>query len=494
MVVLGGSDKTVSTLKTRSNVASISLIPIPAPPTATPIPPTPTPTPMREYLAGVKAESDGKWIEAYQQFGKALLLNPQYKDVFARFYAVNSRLRRPIQLVSNDAAWKATGNKIEGVAWNSDPNYNDSNWSVPVPGELDNKVPRISGTDVEYIWAPNATDWDHEAYFRSTINLDVDPYSAQIEMNVDHEYDLYINGKLAGSDHASDGWSKVESYDVTTMLHSGKNVVGVYGKKEWGLESFAFRMDVQQLGPMDPALAKVVDAIPTPTPTATMTGTPTPTSTSTLTPTSTPTATPSPTTTPTPDVPKLEARLSAAWAKGDWPGAISTLNELTQAVPSSKAYKDKLYVAYFNYGKALLTKGDKAGAAQQFEDAQKVDPTRGEAQAQLLALTPTPIPPTATLGSLKVQQQRLEQAKERAKYLTWVGANLMDANAQLNAYADLDEQYIYHNNLWFDSPWRAKMFVVCHELESVGAILERPPDVPPDFATLNGLVLSLIHI
>jgi hypothetical protein len=63
-------------------------------------------------------------------------------------------------------------------------------------------------------------------------------------------------------------------------------------------------------------------------------------------------------------------------------------------------YKDKLYVAHFNRPESLLRNGDKTGAAKEFAAASTVDPSRSEAQAQILALTTTPVPPTPTLEPL----------------------------------------------------------------------------------------------
>lgn len=115
-----------------------------------------------------------------------------------------------------------------------------------------------------------------------------------------------------------------------------------------------------------------------------------------------PTATPLPSTataTPTPDTALLLRRTDIAWAKADWPEAISVLQQLRKMAPGSVDFENKLYVAYLSYGVKLLAAGDKQGAATQFNQAQSVSPSRPEARAQLAALTPTATP------TLTVDQQ-----------------------------------------------------------------------------------------
>lgn len=64
-------------------------------------------------------------------------------------------------------------------------------------------------------------------------------------------------------------------------------------------------------------------------------------------------------------------------------------------------WRDKLYAAYCNLGDEFLANGQREDAARQFEQADQVDPSRGEARATLTALTPTPLPtPTPVLPVL----------------------------------------------------------------------------------------------
>lgn len=349
-------------------------------PTLTAIPPTPAETPSgdKEYQAAVQEMAAGQWGDAYKSLEASIVFNPTRTDALARMYDVNARLRPPIHLVSDLTSWKATAKAADG--WNNQLTFNETDWSSPVPVTVDNGVPKLDDSQAKFIWAPNSSGDGADAYFRQVINLDAAPNSAKIQMNVDDNYELYINGTKVGEDQASGGWRTIENYDVATSLQAGKNLVAVHGHNLSGAFSFVFSMSIEQVGPLDPKVATALKTVPTPTQTPTATATVTSTSTA------------------TPDVRPLLGRLDAAWAKSDWPSAISTLQEIRKIAPDSKDYRDKLYTAYFAYGKVFLAKGDKNSAAAQFVLADGTDPTRGEAKAQLLALTPTstPAPPTPT--------------------------------------------------------------------------------------------------
>jgi tetratricopeptide (TPR) repeat protein len=105
-----------------------------------------------------------------------------------------------------------------------------------------------------------------------------------------------------------------------------------------------------------------------------------------------PTATVAPSATST-AAPTLAELIDAAWAAGDWPQVIALLKR------ADPVDANKLYSAYFNYGQVLLAKGDKAGAAVQFQSAVDINTSGPEARQAILALTPSPTP-TRTAGTL----------------------------------------------------------------------------------------------
>jgi uncharacterized protein len=88
----------------------------------------------------------------------------------------------------------------------------------------------------------------------------------------------------------------------------------------------------------------------------------------------------------------LIADLDAAWAKADWPTVFEVLNRIEQVAPASIDVRQKRYAAHMAAGQAALATGRLSEAASEFAEARAADPSRGEAPAALLALTPTPVP------------------------------------------------------------------------------------------------------
>ncbi|MBI5877329.1 MAG: hypothetical protein HZB53_06745 [Chloroflexi bacterium] len=93
------------------------------------------------------------------------------------------------------------------------------------------------------------------------------------------------------------------------------------------------------------------------------------------------------------------AALDVAWGAGDWPRAIQLLEQIRSLAPTDTTARDKLYTAHYNYGKQLESRGDKNGAATEYQAALAVVPGGPEALAALRALTPTPAPAPTRAGA-----------------------------------------------------------------------------------------------
>ncbi|MBI5877186.1 MAG: protein kinase [Chloroflexi bacterium] len=120
-----------------------------------------------------------------------------------------------------------------------------------------------------------------------------------------------------------------------------------------------------------------------------------------------PTTTSTPTSTPTRTASEKSAALlvevDRVWGR-DWPQVIGLLSQAYQTDASNLEIRDKLYVAYYNYGQALLSQGALNEAVQQFQKALGMKPDGIEARQALLALTPTSTPKpvsTPTVGPVR---------------------------------------------------------------------------------------------
>jgi tetratricopeptide (TPR) repeat protein len=197
---------------------------------------------------------------------------------------------------------------------------------------------------------------------------------------------------------------------------------GLFGRRLWVVASLAIVVVVGLIGSIALFTMTSSPAIPPPTvaavaiaPTATIapTSTPLPRPTATLIPPSpTPIAIPTATATQT-NVERtttLLAQIDEPWSKSDWVKAIDLLTQARALDANNSAIADKLYVAYYNYGKTLLSQGKKVEAAQQFQNALSVRVDGTEATLAMLSLTPTPTrPPCPTVVGAFANVWRLVQ-------------------------------------------------------------------------------------
>ena len=125
--------------------------------------------------------------------------------------------------VNTDSSWKYS--KIEITGWNT-PGIDDSTWSNAVEIGNNGISPWSNvylGTTAKWIWTSDSFN-DDIAYFRKEINIDGIPTSAWVNITVDNQYDLYVNGVWRARDL---NWWTVERYPVN--LNPGKNIIAVKG-------------------------------------------------------------------------------------------------------------------------------------------------------------------------------------------------------------------------------------------------------------------------
>jgi len=80
----------------------------------------------------------------------------------------------------------------------------------------------------EWIWL-NGPKERLVRFFRRTFDLPAEAGEALLAVTCDNEYEVWINGRRIGSDGT---WQNVEVYDVTRVLHKGRNVIAVRGENE----------------------------------------------------------------------------------------------------------------------------------------------------------------------------------------------------------------------------------------------------------------------
>ncbi len=100
--------------------------------------------------------------------------------------------------------------------------------------------------DAQWIWAPQAPEsGPRTAYFRRVFEMGR-PESGTVEIAADERYELFVNGRSIGK---GTNWRSLDSYDITTALVPGRNVIAVEVSKETaGPAGLVARVAVKQSG------------------------------------------------------------------------------------------------------------------------------------------------------------------------------------------------------------------------------------------------------
>ena len=101
--------------------------------------------------------------------------------------------------------------------------------------------------------------WGHESEarceLRKVFTLDTIPITAKVHITADNGYELYVNGSLVGSDlgAAAEVWKSVESYDITSRLAKGRNILGIHGVDLGGVRGVvaAVRVEIRDKPPVE---------------------------------------------------------------------------------------------------------------------------------------------------------------------------------------------------------------------------------------------------
>jgi hypothetical protein len=148
----------------------------------------------------------------------------------------------PIDLrIVSDGSWRSSDTLYSG--WNT-TGYDDSYWHNARSGYPNPNKPTdvISGTTAEFIWHDpdgnsNGKQGPIQAFFRYSFNLDIAadslPFIGQAIIDVDDDFDFYVNGHLVLENH--DGGASQSVTTFTNYLTDGLNVIAIQAVDgQWG--------------------------------------------------------------------------------------------------------------------------------------------------------------------------------------------------------------------------------------------------------------------
>ena len=151
--------------------------------------------------------------------------------------------------LKSDSTWSASS-VITSTDWFK-PEFDDSGWAKSTGRWTNNPCKKYCGkmnscelTCIDWMWYDQSCT-NCEVYFRKTISLPEEIVAASITMAADKYYWLYVNGNFVGSDTRKIGYTNAETYDITSYLRPGKNVIAIKAQSEGEYEGVALTGEIQ---------------------------------------------------------------------------------------------------------------------------------------------------------------------------------------------------------------------------------------------------------
>lgn len=133
--------------------------------------------------------------------------------------------------LKSDSTWKASQTAPESEWFK--PDYDPLTWGYSVGGWDNNPCSKFCSrlkscevSCIDWMWYGDSCD-NCTRYFIKTIEIPGDIKSASFTISADDFYWLYVNGNFIGSDDRKLGYTNAETYDLSSILHAGTNVIGI---------------------------------------------------------------------------------------------------------------------------------------------------------------------------------------------------------------------------------------------------------------------------
>ena len=174
----------------------------------------------------------------------------------------SSQATSSLRIVS-DSSWLSSD--VFSAGWES-VSFDDSAWvgaraNYPNPSVTTDLIPGTTGT---FIWhdpqgTSDGTQGPIIAFFRKTFDLDLEPgahAAAVATVQVDDDYELYVNGVLAFANTDGGNSEIVDQVDIAPHLRDGENVIAIYAVDggwsfpfDWAFEDVLFDATIEISAP-----------------------------------------------------------------------------------------------------------------------------------------------------------------------------------------------------------------------------------------------------
>ncbi|MCX6695380.1 MAG: hypothetical protein NTU61_03705 [Candidatus Altiarchaeota archaeon] len=152
--------------------------------------------------------------------------------------------------IKSDSSWKAS-KSVSGVDW-MQPSFDDSSWGSSTAnwnhGPCSINCGKVMSCAVgcnEWMWTANSCE-NCFGYFRKAFDVGGELVSGTITISADDYYWLYVNGERIGTSEAkSVAYARSDSYDITSFLHTGNNVIAIKVENKKDFEGVVVRSEVK---------------------------------------------------------------------------------------------------------------------------------------------------------------------------------------------------------------------------------------------------------
>lgn len=151
--------------------------------------------------------------------------------------------------IKSDSSWRAS-DIVSQPDWFK-PEYEPSSWGNSIGMWKNNPCAeycgRMKACEVscrDWMWYGSSCE-NCTRYFKKTVEVPGEIKSASVTISGDDYYSLYVNGNFVGSD---DNKLNAETYDISTMLHEGKNIIAVKVENRLDSEGVVVSGDITYTG------------------------------------------------------------------------------------------------------------------------------------------------------------------------------------------------------------------------------------------------------
>ena len=162
---------------------------------------------------------------------------------------ISAQSETEVVKIKSDSTWKASST-VSTTDWFK-LDFEDSSWESSVGRWPNNPCTRYCGkmtscelSCIDWMWYDQSCA-TCETYYRKTINLPEEVISAKITMTADNYYWLYVNGNFVGSDTRRIAYTTTMTYDITSYMLPGKNVIAIKAQNNEEYEGVALTGEIK---------------------------------------------------------------------------------------------------------------------------------------------------------------------------------------------------------------------------------------------------------